>query len=270
MRDMTLNNIVPIRKKAIKSGSFDFYLKSKAYGIDVCIKINVIDCVISYCESVYGVIFVFCGGCTLHFYTSSSIESTVEVRIILNFNDLDNGVIIDKIYSTYISLDDFLANTIITIDLFWTEAFLITLISRSTGRENHSALYINSSEEKNNLIFDPNGKYYSYKTKNNIGADYFTSNDIDATFDDYLNYQTSEGNKIEWLSMTLTHQEAGIIRRLIHHNKYPKFGFYCTKAVSSVLMNCNYGISEVYSLPGNLRDAVKYIESTKENLTWWK
>lgn len=142
------------------------------------------------------------------------------------------------------------------------EAYLFTTRwDNFTQLGTHSALYIHIKGETP-LIFDPNGDYMrQYRGQ---AEAFYDDGDIPFSIEQFIKYHAEDGDYVSQREITLTREEALNIEKKIINGNYaiaPFYLPYCAYAISSVLDE--YGLQELYLLPGSLEEAVKEIEDKK-------
>ena len=140
------------------------------------------------------------------------------------------------------------------------EAYLFTtrrinLMSLGT----HSSLYIHI-KGKTPFMFDPNGDYMRrYRGQAEL---FYDDGSIPFSIAEFVKFHAEDGDYVSQREITLTRDQAlNIEKRIINGNYATYIGFYCARAVSSVLDE--YGLQELYWSPGSLEEAVKEIEDKK-------
>ena len=94
---------------------------------------------------------------------------------------------------------------------------------------------------------------------------FYDDGDIPFSIEQFIKYHAEDGDYVSQREITLTREQAlNIEKRIINGNYATFIGFYCARAVSSVLDE--YGLQELYLLPGSLEEAVKEIEDKKRTI----
>lgn len=142
------------------------------------------------------------------------------------------------------------------------EAYLFTTRwDNFTQLGKHSALYIHIKGETP-LIFDPNGDYMRQYRRQ--AEAFYDNGDIPFSIEQFIKYHAEDGDYVSQREITLTREQALNIEKRVINGNYaiaPLYLPYCAYAISSVLDE--YGLQELYLLPGALEEAVKEIENKK-------